>query len=101
MRDVNFMRSQAFRGLAAAIGFAFTATLAQAVEPDGQVRVFNPAAGIVTAPLDLALSRNSRFRYVREGTGAVTGFRVAPDGSLSSLGTVTGVPAGAQGIAAR
>lgn len=72
-----------------------------AIASDGQVRVLNPAAGIATAPLDLALSRNSRFLYVREGTGAVTGFRVAPDGSLSSVGTVTGVPAGAQGIAAR
>lgn len=72
-----------------------------AIASDGRVRVLNPAAGVVPAPLDLALSRNGRFLYVREGAGAVSGFRVAPDGSLSSVGTVTGVPAGAQGIAAR
>jgi 6-phosphogluconolactonase len=47
------------------------------------------------------MTGNSKFLYVRQGTGAVTGFRLAPDGVLTQIGSWTGVPAGAQGIAAR
>jgi 6-phosphogluconolactonase (cycloisomerase 2 family) len=72
-----------------------------AIASDGEVQLLNPVAGVVAAPFDLALSRNSRFLYVRQGAGAVSAFRVAPDGSLSPVGTVTGLPVGAQGIAAR
>ncbi|MBN3767842.1 beta-propeller fold lactonase family protein [Burkholderia sp. Ac-20365] len=68
---------------------------------DGTTRVLNPTAAVVNSPFDLALTKNSRYLYVREGNGAVGGFRVSTDGTLSPIGSVAGVPAGAQGIAAR
>ncbi|WP_233809670.1 lactonase family protein [Paraburkholderia sp. HP33-1] len=68
---------------------------------DGTLSLLNPAAGTLDAPLDMALSSRSKFLYVREGNGAVSGFRVMPDGTLEPIGAVTGVPSGAQGIAAR
>jgi 6-phosphogluconolactonase len=71
------------------------------VAADGTLSLLNPTAGTLSAPLDMALSRRSKFLYVREGNGAVSGFHVMPDGTLEPLGSVTGVPAGAQGIAAR
>jgi hypothetical protein len=48
----------------------------------------------------MALSRDSRFLYVRKGNGTVGGFRVQADGSLTRATSATGVPSGAQGIAA-
>ena len=71
------------------------------IAPDGVLSLLNPAAAALAAPLDLAITGNSKFLYVREGTGAVGGFKVAPDGSLTPVGSWTGLPAGAQGIAAR
>jgi len=71
------------------------------IAADGVLSLLNPAAGNLAAPLDLAVTGNSHFLYVRQGTGAVSGFRVAPDGSLKLVGSWTGIPAGAQGIAAR
>jgi 6-phosphogluconolactonase (cycloisomerase 2 family) len=57
--------------------------------------------GVGTAPIDMALSGNSRFLYVREATkGMVDGFRVEPNGRLTPITSAGGVPAGAQGIAA-
>jgi 6-phosphogluconolactonase len=72
-----------------------------AVAPNGVLSLIDPAASILAAPLDLAMTGNNRFLYVREGTGAVSGFRVASDGSLTPVGSWSGLPAGAQGIAAR
>lgn len=71
------------------------------IAPNGLLSLVNPAAGALAAPLDLAMTGNSKFLYARQGTGAVTGFRVAPDGVLTQIGSWTGLPAGAQGIAAR
>lgn len=75
------------------------------ISNDGMLRLLNPVAGNTgsgTAPIDMALSDGSRFLYVREAAkGAVDGFRVEIDGSLTPLNSVPGVPAGAQGIAAR
>ncbi|MBB5465622.1 6-phosphogluconolactonase [Paraburkholderia sp. Clong3] len=87
--------------------FAYTANAGSGsisslrIAADGTVRLLNPTAGTLSAPLDMALSGHSKFLYVREGNGAVSGFRVMPDGTLEPLGSVTGVPSGAQGIAAR
>ena len=87
--------------------FAYTANAGSGtlssleVTANGTVHLLNAVAGVVSAPLDLAMTKNSKFLYVREGNGAVTGFQVNPNGSLASVGSVTGVPAGAQGIAAR
>ena len=60
----------------------------------------NTGAG--TAPIDMALSENGRYLYVREFTkGMVDGFRIEWDGSLTPVGSAKGVPLGAQGIAVR
>ena len=57
------------------------------------------------APVDLAITRNGRFLYnVNAGSGTISMFRInEPDGSLTSLGSVPGLPIddGAAGIAAR
>ena len=92
-------------------GFAYTANAASAtissytIASDGTLSLQNAAAGSTasgSAPTDMALSAGSRFLYVRTGgNGTVTGFRVEADGSLTPLGSVGGIPAGAQGIAAR
>ncbi|GAB2902645.1 hypothetical protein GCM10027093_44800 [Paraburkholderia jirisanensis] len=68
---------------------------------DGTTRLVNATAAVLSAPFDLAITKNSKFLYVREGNGAISGFRVSTDGTLSPVGSATGVPAGAQGIAAR
>jgi 6-phosphogluconolactonase len=72
---------------------------------DGRLNLLDTIAGNTgagTAPIDMALSNNSHFLYVREATkGMVDGFRVESDGSLRPVGSAGGVPAGAQGVAAR
>jgi 6-phosphogluconolactonase (cycloisomerase 2 family) len=55
-------------------------------------------------PVDLAASPDGRFLYQEAtGAGAVDGYAVAADGSLTSIGTVAGLPAdhgsGIEGIA--
>lgn len=67
----------------------------------GQLSLLNPVAGTLAAPLDMALSAGSQFLYARDGNGAVTGFRIGSDGSLTQVASVSNIPAGAQGIAAR
>lgn len=70
---------------------------------DGSVSLLNTAAaGSLIAPIDAALSENGHFFFIREGaTGTMAGFRVESDGSLTPIGTVGGLPNGAQGLAAR
>jgi 6-phosphogluconolactonase (cycloisomerase 2 family) len=49
-------------------------------------------------PIDMAVS--GRFLYVQTGTaGTVDQFRVNRDGTLTGLGSVTGLPVGQEGIA--
>jgi 6-phosphogluconolactonase len=55
--------------------------------------------GAGTHPVDLALSNNSHFLYVNNGIGGIGGFRVHFDGSLSSVTSVTGLPASTTGLA--
>lgn len=75
------------------------------ISREGDLNLLDATAGITgagTAPIDMALSNGSQFLYVRDGVkGMVDGFRVGSDGSLTSLGSAGGVPAGAQGLAAR
>jgi 6-phosphogluconolactonase (cycloisomerase 2 family) len=53
-------------------------------------------------PIDMALNNSSRYLYViSAGFQTVEAFRVDPDGSLTSIGSVGGLPFGIQGIAAR
>ena len=70
---------------------------------DGSVSLLNTAAaGSLIAPIDAALSENGHFLFIREGaTGSMAGFRAESDGSLTAIGTVGGLPNGAQGLAAR
>ena len=70
---------------------------------DGSVSLLNTAAASsLIAPIDAALSENGHFFFIREGaTGTMAGFRVESDGSLTPIGTVGGLPNGAQGLAAR
>jgi 6-phosphogluconolactonase len=52
-------------------------------------------------PTDMALSRSSRFLYsLNSGDNTISAFRIAGDGSLSPIGGVAGLPAGATGLAA-
>jgi 6-phosphogluconolactonase len=68
------------------------------VDPDG--RTGEPGTG--TSPLDMDLSDDGRFLYTLDiGTDTISTFRVRPDGSLRLLVAITGVPDGANGLAAR
>jgi 6-phosphogluconolactonase (cycloisomerase 2 family) len=58
--------------------------------------------GAESAPIDLAFSRSGRFLYtLNSGNQTVSAFRVEFDGSLKSVGTIAGLPAGANGLVAR
>lgn len=75
------------------------------ISQDGSLRLLDATAAVTgpgTAPIDFALSNDSHFLFARLGTkSSVAGFRVESDGSLTPVGSVNGVPAGAQGLAAR
>ncbi len=91
--------------------FAFTTNTGSgtissySVSDGGKLALLHVAAastGNGSTPIDMALSDNSRFLYVREaGNGMIGGFRIEADGSLTPVTGATGIPAGAQGIAAR
>jgi len=58
--------------------------------------------GTGSGPIDLALSRDSRFLFsLNGGNGTLSTFRVNADGALTALPDVSGIPAGANGLAAR
>jgi 6-phosphogluconolactonase len=68
----------------------------------GELTLLNPMAGGGNFPTDAALSKGSKFLYVRNGgDGSVEGFAVNPDGSLTTVAIVGGLPDGAAGLAAR
>jgi 6-phosphogluconolactonase (cycloisomerase 2 family) len=58
------------------------------------------STGAGSKPADLALTRGSRFLYVRNGNGTLAGFAVGPTGALSPVSSVSGLPAHTAGIAA-
>src|SRR6266511_4402748 len=78
-----------------------------AIRPDGRLELLDADGktadtGAGSAPIDLALSRNSRFLYsLNAGNGTLSAFRVGKGGSLSPVATLPGIPAGANGLAAR
>jgi 6-phosphogluconolactonase (cycloisomerase 2 family) len=75
-----------------------------AIAPNGVLRLISAqAAATGSGLLDLGLTPDGKYLYVRDGAGTVNGFEVAPDGSLTSVGSTPAgsLPAGAQGIAAR
>ena len=72
------------------------------ISDGGRLALLNAvAASPGGAPIDMALANNSRFLYERNGNGMIGGFLVGSNGSLTPIGGASGVPAGAQGIAAR
>jgi 6-phosphogluconolactonase (cycloisomerase 2 family) len=89
--------------------FAYTANAQSAsissysVAPDGSLALLAAVAGATpagTAPIDLALSRNSSYLYSL-ASGTISIFRVSGQGSLTRVGVVVGLPATTAGLAAR
>jgi 6-phosphogluconolactonase len=79
-----------------------------AIRPNGSLHLITAGGrtgdlGAGGSPLDLDLSRDSRFLYALDnGTGTVAGFAVHPDGSLAALPKTPGLAANAgyMGLAA-
>ena len=69
---------------------------------NGQISLLNSnAATVGGANLDMALARNSRFLYIFDNSDhAIVAYVVHADGSLTWLQTTSGIPAGADGLAA-
>lgn len=58
--------------------------------------------GAGSGPIDLALNNTSRILYsLNGGAHSISAFRVNNNGSLTPLSTTTGLPPGANGLAAR
>ena len=73
-----------------------------AIASDGEITLLQPvAANTGAGNLDLALTSNSGFlsNFIN-ASHTIEGFNVHSDGSLTLVDTVTGVPAGADGLAA-
>ena len=72
---------------------------------DGSLTLLNATAadtGMGSAPIDMDLSVNSRILFVLlGGTQSVASFRVWKNGNLTPIDTASGLPLGAQGIAAK
>ena len=78
------------------------------VRYDGELSLLNPTGisattgGATSNPVDLALTRDSRFLYgINVGTGTLLGWRVKEDGQLVFLQQVEQIPASATGLVAR
>ncbi len=68
------------------------------LDPDGRTG----ETGDGSAPIDMALTADGVFLYVlNSGLGQVGTFRVGTDGSLEALPGIGGLPASANGLAAR
>jgi 6-phosphogluconolactonase (cycloisomerase 2 family) len=71
------------------------------VGPDGRPELV-AAVAATTNPGTIDLVSSGHFLYVETGlTGTVDEFRVDDDGTLTSIGSVTGLPPGFEGIAAK
>jgi hypothetical protein len=58
--------------------------------------------GDATNPIDMAITEDLLYVHLNGPNGhAIAIYRIGPDGSLSPVGRLEGIPAGAQGIAAR
>ncbi len=70
------------------------------IDCSGQPTLFQAVAATTdSGPIDLANSGG--YLYVESGpTGTVDEYAVNSDGTLTPIGTVTGLPAGMEGIAA-
>jgi 6-phosphogluconolactonase (cycloisomerase 2 family) len=72
------------------------------IDAAGRPTLVNAVAAATPAgPIDMAVPSSEEFLYAQTGTaGTVEEFRVEGDGSLTRLGSVTGLPVGMEGIAA-
>ena len=102
------MRTSAFP-LVTMLLFAMPAIL-QAAEPDSNAKLPSRKAGLWelktsmdegNGPIDAAISADGRGLFVlNAGSNSITSFAIARDGSLAAAGSVTGLPAGSNGLAA-
>jgi len=68
------------------------------LDSDGRTGV----TGAGSSPIDMALSRDGRFLYtLNSGSGTIAAFSVRANGSLSPRRSLSGLPAGSNGLAAR
>lgn len=90
--------------------FAYTTNTASgtissfSVSSSGELQLLEAvAAGMPgNGPIDMALSTNSRFLHVlNAGTNSLGAYRVRNDGTLERIEGISGLPAGANGLAAR
>jgi 6-phosphogluconolactonase (cycloisomerase 2 family) len=93
--------------------FAYTANAGSGsisgfrVDPHGNLELLDldgrtGVTGDGSHPIDMALSNNGRFLYsLNSGNGTISAFRVEADGSLQSLGNLSGISTAASGLAAR
>jgi 6-phosphogluconolactonase (cycloisomerase 2 family) len=66
------------------------------LDVDGRTAV----TGAGSHPVDMAQSHDGRFLYVlANGNGTLNGFKVGPNGSLTPLNAVPGIPTSAAGLA--
>jgi 6-phosphogluconolactonase len=87
-------------------GFVYTSNAhggtisAYSISKEGTLSLISSIAAKTSVPtLDLALSGNGQYLYALNG-GHVTTFWVYPDGGISQVSTISGVPSSADGIAA-
>ncbi len=75
-----------------------------AVARDGSLELLvdDGVSAQTDGPLDLAFSRDGRYLYtLNAATGSIGAFRARGDGTLTPLPGITGIPAGANGLAAQ
>ncbi|MBA3555989.1 MAG: beta-propeller fold lactonase family protein [Gemmatimonadales bacterium] len=92
-------------------GFAYTSNTGSnaisgyRLSPAGELRLLDADGVTATtqaAPIDLGLTNDDRFLYsLDSGAGTISAFRVKADGSLAPRPGASGLPAGANGLAAR
>ena len=89
--------------------YAYTTNTASNNLSTFNVNTFSGSIGVNTAisattgtgPIDAALSNNSKFLYIlNSGSHCIGVYAVANNGSLGIVQTVSGLPAGANGLAA-
>ena len=74
------------------------------VRPNGRLTLLDGGVTATTGagPIDVALSRDSRFLYALVGGAhGISGFGIGAEGDLTPVSGVVGLPAGANGLAAR
>jgi 6-phosphogluconolactonase (cycloisomerase 2 family) len=76
------------------------------IDSHGKLRLLHDGisgvTGTGTSPIDMSLSKDSRYLYaLNSGTMAIAIFAVRHDGTLEDMGSIGGLPAGVNGLAAR